>query len=65
MPTVPGGTPRQAVLEVKGLLFRGRPDVVDADLADYFGSTPHVQIFEEKKLLRNEFVLNIKMEIYF
>jgi RNA-directed DNA polymerase len=27
---------------VEELLFRGHPDVVDADLADYFGSIPHI-----------------------
>jgi len=26
---------------VEELLFRGHPEVVDADLADYFGSIPH------------------------
>ena len=26
------------------LLFRGHPDVVDADLADYFGSIPHIRL---------------------
>ena len=26
---------QQAVVEVEGLLFRGHPEVVDADLADY------------------------------
>jgi hypothetical protein len=30
--------------EVEALLFRGRPDVVDADLADYFGSIPHSEL---------------------
>ena len=29
--------PQQAVVEVEELLFRGHPEVVDADLADYFG----------------------------
>ena len=27
-------------VEVEGLLYRGHPEVVDADLADYFGSIP-------------------------
>jgi hypothetical protein len=31
----PGRNAQQAVVEVEALLFRGRPDVVDADLADY------------------------------
>src|SRR6202795_5215125 len=30
-----GRNAQQAVVEVEELLFRGRPDVVDADLADY------------------------------
>jgi RNA-directed DNA polymerase len=25
-------------------VFRGHPDVVDADLADYFGSIPHTDL---------------------
>ena len=28
------------------LLFRGHPDVVDADLADYFGSIPHSELMK-------------------
>ena len=36
----PGRNAQQAVVEVEGLLFRGHPEVVDADLADYFGSVP-------------------------
>jgi hypothetical protein len=39
----PGRNAQQAVVEVEALLFRGRPEVVDADLADYFGSFPHFQ----------------------
>jgi retron-type reverse transcriptase len=31
----PGRNAQQAVVEVEALLFRGRPEVVDADLADY------------------------------
>jgi RNA-directed DNA polymerase len=29
---------------VGALLFRGHPEVVDADLADYFGSIPHTEL---------------------
>ena len=34
------------VEEVEELLFRGHPDVVDADLADYFGSIPHSDLLK-------------------
>jgi retron-type reverse transcriptase len=34
----PGRNAQQAVVEVDKQLFRGHPEVVDADLADYFGS---------------------------
>ena len=27
-------------------MFRGHPEVVDADLADYFGSIPHADLFK-------------------
>ena len=46
MPIVPGRNAQQAVVEVEELLFRGRPDVVDADLADYFGSIPHAELLK-------------------
>src|SRR4030081_3572465 len=39
-----------AVVEVEELLFRGHPEVVDADLADYFGSIPHADL--EKSVTR-------------
>jgi RNA-directed DNA polymerase len=39
-----GRNAQQAVIEVEELLFRGHPDVVDADLADYFGSIPHAEL---------------------
>src|ERR1700690_4447565 len=42
----PGRNAQQAVVEVEELLFRGHPDVVDADLADYFGSIPHTDILK-------------------
>jgi group II intron reverse transcriptase/maturase len=41
-----GRNAQQAVEEVGGLLFRGHPDVVDADLADYFGSIPHAELMK-------------------
>jgi Reverse transcriptase (RNA-dependent DNA polymerase) len=31
---------------VEELLFRGHPEVVDADLADYFGSIPHSDLLK-------------------
>jgi group II intron reverse transcriptase/maturase len=41
-----GRNAQQAVIEVEELLFRGHPDVVDADLADYFGSIPHAELMK-------------------
>jgi RNA-directed DNA polymerase len=40
----PGRNAQQAVVEVEELLYRGHPEVVDADLADYFGSIPHAEL---------------------
>ncbi len=42
----PGRNAQQAVVEVEELLFRGHPDVVDADLSDYFGSIPHAELMQ-------------------
>src|ERR1035438_8207925 len=42
----PGRNAQQAVIKVEGLLFRGHPEVVDADLADYFGSIPHAELLK-------------------
>ncbi len=41
-----GRNAQQAVVEVEEQLFRGHPDVVDADLADYFGSIPHAKLMK-------------------
>ena len=40
----PGRNAQQAVIEVEETLFRGHREVVDADLADYFGSIPHPEL---------------------
>ena len=37
---------QQAVIEVEEQVFHGHPDVVDADLSDYFGSIPHVELLK-------------------
>jgi RNA-directed DNA polymerase len=42
----PGRNAQQAVIEVEETLFRGHPEVVDADLADYFGSIPHAELMQ-------------------
>src|SRR4026209_1202849 len=39
-----GRNAQQAVVEVRELVFRGHSEVVDADLADYFGSIPHAEL---------------------
>ena len=40
----PGRNAQQAAMEVQESLRRGQTDVVDADLADYFGSIPHAEL---------------------
>jgi group II intron reverse transcriptase/maturase len=42
----PGQNAQQAVVEVEERLFRGYLEVVDADLADYFGSIPHAELLK-------------------
>src|SRR5438309_5607508 len=42
----PGRNARQAAVEVEELLFRGHREVVDADLADFFGSIPHTELMK-------------------
>ena len=39
-----GRNAQQAVTEVEETLFYDHPEVVDADLADYFGSIPHADL---------------------
>ena len=41
-----GRNAQQAVVEVEEQLFRGHSEVVDADLADYFGSIPHAELLK-------------------
>ena len=41
-----GRNAQQAVVEVEEQLFRGHSEVVDADLADYFGSIPHADLMK-------------------
>jgi RNA-directed DNA polymerase len=41
-----GRNAEQAVVEVRELVFRGHSEVVDADLADYFGSIPHAELLK-------------------
>jgi RNA-directed DNA polymerase len=40
----PGRNAQQAVVEVEERVYRGYSEVVDADLADYFGSIPHAEL---------------------
>ena len=42
----PGRNAQQAAIEVEERLHRGQTDVVDADLADYFGSIPHADLMK-------------------
>jgi RNA-directed DNA polymerase len=59
----PGRNAQQAVVEVEALLYRGRPEVVDADLADYFGSIPHAELLKSvaRRLVDRRVLHLIKM----
>jgi group II intron reverse transcriptase/maturase len=37
---------QQAVVEAEEILFRSHPDVVDADLSNYFGTIPHAELLK-------------------
>jgi len=39
-----GRNAQQAVIDAEETLYQGHPEVVDADLADYFGSIPHADL---------------------
>jgi len=41
-----GSNAQQAAIDVEETLFRGHPEVVDAALADYFGSIPHADLLK-------------------
>ena len=45
-----GRNAQQAMVEVEEVLCRSHPDVVDADLADYFGSSPQPRRFLGRRL---------------
>jgi len=59
----PGRNAQQAVAEVGELLFRDHPDVVDADLADYFGSIPHADLLKSvaRRIVDRRVLYLIKM----
>jgi hypothetical protein len=61
--SVPGRNAQQAVVEVGTLLYRGYPEVVDADLADYFGSIPHSELLKSvaRRIVDRRVLHRIKM----
>src|SRR5260370_27204241 len=58
-----GRNAQHAAVEVEELLFRGHPEVVDADLADYFGSIPHSDLLKSvaRRLVDRRVLHPIKM----
>src|SRR5258708_19568253 len=63
----PGRNAQQAVAEVDKQLFRGHPEVVDADLADYFGSIPHAELLQSvaRRIVDRRVLHLIKMSLAF
>ncbi len=59
----PGRSARQAVTEVEKTLYRGYPEVVDADLADYFGGIPHAELLKSvaRRVVERRMLHLIKM----
>jgi group II intron reverse transcriptase/maturase len=58
-----GRNAQQAVVEVRELVFRGHSEVVDADLADYFGSIPHAELLKSvaRRIVNRRVLHLIKM----
>lgn len=58
-----GRNAQQAAVEVEAALHRGQRDVVDADLADYFGSIPHAELMKSvaRRLVDRRVLHLIKM----
>jgi hypothetical protein len=48
----PGRNVQQAVVEVEAQLFRGHPEAVYAELADYFESITHAELIKSVRLRR-------------
>src|ERR1035441_8090099 len=58
-----GRNAQQAVIDAEETLYKGHLDVVDADLADYFGSIPHADLMrsEERRVVDSRVLHLIKM----
>jgi len=58
-----GRNAQQAVIDVEETLFYDHPEVVDADLADYFGSIPHSELMRslERRICDGRVLHLIKM----
>ena len=58
-----GRNAQQAVKDVGETLFRNHPEVVDADLADYFGSIPHAELMRSlaRRIVDKRVLHQIKM----